>query len=359
MNEQAHQKAPAGASIVFHIDTPIIYRMLFVFFFLSASVTLSVPSLASDTSQQTQPLLDNLRFTIDASTRSTRFSIQDQSSSMHALGFDIHKVFTSDHRNIGTLILQGYITRIDDHPAPPGIFDDGDDTELIYRIFNFNYTGFTGNAPNIRIGHYEVAYGLEHAIGTNGTLRQYQHVKNLGIKADWGVSLNKQHKRFEYEIGATTGGNQNLNSNNGSYVFATRIGTPRDENTVYGISIYKSKLGATQRKRLGLDTRYYYGRHGIFAEISLGNNNNLDVRNGLLEWNITNNRNSWLYYTQLSYLSNDTAVGATDEALQGVLGIQYIPDPHWDVSAQYSRDMSVFGTAQHQTLFSAQLRYRY
>ncbi len=271
----------------------------------------------------------------------------------------MHKVFTGANHDIGTLLLQGYITRIDDHPAPPGILDSGDDTEFIYRIFNFNYTGFKGNAPNIRIGHYEVAYGLEHAIDTNGTLRQYQQGKNLGIKSDWGVSLNKQIEKFEYEVGYSTGGNQNLNSNNGSFVYSARIGTPSDDIAIYVLSLYKSQLGTTERERVGFDSRHYFGRHSVFFELSLGNNNDLDVRNGLLEWKIVNNRETLLYYTQLSYLSSDDSAGNSDESMQGIVGIQYTPDTHWDISTQYSRDLSVSGTNQRQTLFGVQMRYRY
>jgi hypothetical protein len=335
-----------------HFHTELLFPLSIGFFLLCVGILLSMPSQASS-------LTDNMRFTVDASHRSTRLSIQNQSTAMHALGFDMHKVFTGNNHNIGTLLLQGYLTRIDDHPAPPGIFDSGDDTKFIYRIFNFNYTGLDGDSPNIRIGHYEVAYGLEHAIDTNGTLRQYQQGQNLGIKADWGASLNKQHEMFEYEVGYSSGGNQDVSTNNGSYVYSTRIGTPRDDNSVYGVSLYKSRLGTVNRERLGLDTRQYFGRHGIFAELSFGENNDLDVRNALVEWNIANNRESLLYYTQFSYLSNDLISGTSDEALQGILGIQYTPDTHWDISAQYGRNLSVMGTAKHQTLFGVQLRYRY
>ena len=304
---------------------------------------------------------DNLRFTVDFSSRITHFGIQDTEAYIHALGFDMHKVFSTNNKDVGTLILQGYLTRIDNHPAPPGIFDDGDDSEFIYRIFNFNYTGFNGNTPNVRIGHLEIPYGLEQDIPTNGTLRQYQQVRNLGIKADWGMSLNKQLTHIEYEVSVTSGGNQKLESQNGSFVYAGRVGTPQDANTVYGLSFYRSQLGVgeLQRKRIGLDMRRYYGRHGLFAELSLGENNDQDVRNGLLEWNITNNRESFLYYTQLSYLSADTSAGSNEEALQGIAGFIYTPDNHWAASMQYNRDITVFSGSKRQTLFSAQLRYRY
>lgn len=335
-----------------------LYKFTMALLCLVAIFMVSPKAHATDDNSE-HLLTDNLRFTVDASSRSTRFSLQNRQVYVHALGFDMHKVFSGPTQDIGTLILQGYLTRLDNHPAPPGFFDSGDDTEFIYRIFNFNYTGLQGNAPNIRIGHYEVAYGLEHAIDTNGTLRQYQQGRNLGIKADWGVSLNKQLSDYEYEIGWSSGGNQELKSQNGSYVISARIGTPRDENAVYGLSLYNSELGGTERDRIGFDTRQYFGRHGLFAELSIGKNNDNDVVNGFLEWNVRSNRESWLYYTQLSYLSNETGANATDEALQGVLGLQYTPDNNWDISTQYNRDLSVFGTAQRQTLFSVQARYRY
>jgi len=299
---------------------------------------------------------DNLRFTLDASSRAVYFSRQNQTGFMHAFGFDLHKVFSGQQRDIGTLVLQGYLTRIDNFVTAPAIFDDPDDTEFVYRIFNFNYTGLPGNWPNLRIGHFEVAYGLEHAIDTNGTLRQYQQGANLGIKADWGVSLNKQLTSFEYEIGATSGGNQELDSDDGSFVYSARIGTPRDENTVLGLAVYKSELNNLKRERLGVDVRYYHGLHGFFAEVSTGENNETDVLNLFGEWNYRNSTESLLYYTQLSYLSIDVT---GNSALKGIVGVKYAPDNHWSLSTQYARDINVFVGKKHQGLFNLQLRYRF
>lgn len=302
----------------------------------------------------------NLRLTLDISSRAIRFSPENETGFVHATGFDMHKVFSGNNHDVGTLLLQGYLTRLDNFQNPPGTFDDGDDTEFIYRIFNFNYTGLKGDLPNVRVGHFEVPYGLEHAIDTNGTLRQYQQGQNLGIKADWGVSLNNQHTRFEYEIGVTTGGNQELKRQDDSFVFSARVGTPEGENTVIGASIYRSKLNQLTRERLGVDLRYYMGLHGIFAEISYGENNNQDILNGLLEWNLANRTENQLYYIQLSYLSTqDDGDINGDSALKTNIGLKYSPDNKWFFSTQYTRDISTFGNARHKTLVSLQARYRF
>jgi len=170
--------------------------------------------------------LDNSRLALDASSRASHLTKQNPIAYTHALGFDWLTVLSSSNKDIGTLLLQGYLTRLHNTQMFPGFFQDEDDTEFVYRIFNFNYTALPGNLPNIRIGHMEIPYGLEHVINTNGTLRQYAQPRNLGLKADWGVSLNKQFERFEYEVSATTGGNHRIRNNEVTRPVARRITTP-------------------------------------------------------------------------------------------------------------------------------------
>ncbi len=67
--------------------------------------------------------------------------------------------------------------------------------------------------PRVRIGHFEIPYGIEHAINTNGTLRNYRHSANLGIKADWGLAINGETTSFEYEVSASRGSAQSLHHN--------------------------------------------------------------------------------------------------------------------------------------------------
>ena len=302
--------------------------------------------------------VDNSRLALDFSSRGSHLTAQNPIAYTHAAGFDWLTTLSGSKNDIGTLLLQGYITRLHNTQSFPGFFQDEDDTEFVYRIFNFNYTALPGNLPNIRIGHMEVPYGLEHAINTNGTLRQYAQPKNLGIKADWGVSLNKQLKHFEYEVSATTGGGQSLDRQDSSYVFAGRVGSLRDENLTYGLSWYRSKLKNIERERLGLDLRYYRGLQGFYAELSLGQNNDQEVRNGQLEWNVRNQRENIIAFTQLRYFSSEQALGKRSDTLDTSVGIRYALDNSWTLSSQYSRDLDAAGK-HRQSVFSIQVRYRY
>ena len=81
-------------------------------------------------------ITDNLRFTLDFSSRATDFGALGETGYTHAVGIDSYKVISSATRDIGTLILQAYVTRIDNMIKRPGFFDGKDDTELVYRIFN-------------------------------------------------------------------------------------------------------------------------------------------------------------------------------------------------------------------------------
>lgn len=323
-------------------------------------LALSSPAKAdSYMGRMVDSVADNSRLALDFSSRGSHLTKQDPIAYTHALGFDWLTVISDDKKDIGTLLLQGYLTRLHNTQMFPGFFQDEDDTEFVYRIFNFNYTALAGNLPNIRIGHMEVPYGLEHVINTNGTLRQYAQPKNLGIKADWGVSLNKQHKDFEYEVAATTGGGQSLDRQDGSYVFSGRVGSPRDENFSYGVSLYRSKLKNLQRERLGVDARYHIGLHGIFAEMSLGQNGDSEIRNAQMEWNRINRRENITGFTQLRYFSAEQVSGSYADTLDGSIGIRYSPDNSWTLSSQYTRDIDTAAGADRQSVFSIQVRYRY
>jgi len=310
----------------------------------------------ADSNAWTNTIKDNLRTAFDFSSRPIYYEDLDQFASTHAVGIDLHKVVSTSTKDVGTLTAQAYLTRIDNVRSHPGFFDDNDDTQLVYRIFNFNFTGLGENLPNVRVGHMEVAYGLEHTIDTNGTLRQLGQPQNLGIKADWGISINDEHRSFEYEISATSGGNQSLGRQDGSYVFSGRIGTPRHSNFAIGASLYRSLLSGISRERQGLDVQYNIGRSTITSEVSIGENNESDILNGTMEYSFRNRRESLMFYTQLLYFSTDAPEG-TVRNTTGTIGVSFTPDPHLDVSAQYSRVLNNPANTNPSSL-SLQLRYR-
>lgn len=149
-------------------------------------------------------LTDNARWAFDLSARGMYNNRANEWYSAFFMGLDLHKVFSGPDGDWGTLVLQPYVMRLDS-PAQPAFFEDHHDWELVYRIFNFNYTGLAGGKFNVRVGHFEIPFGLEHVVNTNGTLHDYMHGPNIGIKADWGVSLNGELETFDYEFSLTRG----------------------------------------------------------------------------------------------------------------------------------------------------------
>ena len=65
---------------------------------------------------------DNLRWAIDESVRGIVNGDGDVAT-LAFFGLDVHKVFSTGNRDIATLTLQPYLTRVDDLVPTPPIFD--------------------------------------------------------------------------------------------------------------------------------------------------------------------------------------------------------------------------------------------
>lgn len=319
---------------------------------------LATPAIADGTLTPSAPWADNMRFALDLSSRVTHYDHLHETGYTHVAGLDLHKVFSGHNGDIGTLIVQLYWTRIDNLLMRPGFFDGPDDSELVYRIVNFNYTGLGAQAPHFRIGHFEIPYGLEHLIDTNGTLRDYTHGRNLGVKADWGVTINGELPTLEYEVSYSLGGGQDLERKNDAFVWAGRIGTPRDDNSVYGLAFYHAELNRIERNRLGLDAQWYYNLWGLYGQLDIGEDGDNDVLNGVLELNWRNANEAYLLFFQNQYFSSDRSSG-DERAWRHNLGLRYTPDSHWEFSAMYQHDSDVFSGTREARVFNLQARYRF
>jgi hypothetical protein len=324
----------------------------------ASSTLLSSLVLSLSLASHAQSLDDNLRLSLDLSSRVVNFDVANEVGSIYTLGIDLHKVFSGPQGDVGTLVLQGYMTQLNNQVKHPPFFENENDSQLVYRIFNFNFTALGSHLPNIRAGHFEIPYGLEHTINTNGTLRDYTHGPNLGVKADWGISLNKEMQHFEYELSYTNGGVQEVDQVAGSYVYAARIGTPRDDNWVLGLAVFDASLGEVNKQRLGLDGQFYAGAYGVFAQLDNGKNGDVKINNAIVEFNWRNANESYLLYLQNFYFSKKMDTDTLD-AHAYTLGIRLEPDNHWDMSAQIKQDLTTFSNDGKDTQVSAQLRYRF
>jgi len=323
-----------------------------------------------------------LRLTVDLAGRGILSTRKGKASAVHFVGFDLYKVFSTETSDIGTLIAQGYLTKLNDVGKHPPFFEGPDDWDYVSRIFNFNYTGIADERFNIKIGHFEVPYGLEQPINTNGTLRDMTHPGNLGIKADWGFTFNGDFPDFDYEVGLSRGTGIEYYDRGNPYALAGRIGTPRDRTTIVGASFFHGKVsnsrvvglykmgladpsgvgsleGITRRTRVGLDLQHFFeSEWSLLGQVDYGRDYEQNIFNGLLEFDYEDPDERFLIFLQGTLYARRFHDG-WDEAITSNLGIRYTPDNHWAISTMYRQILTTwFGTPRDSILF-LQLRYRF
>ena len=312
------------------------------------------------------PWRENLRFALDVSARASYDTREEELARIEFLGFDLHKVFSSNTGDWGTLLLQGYMTRIDGVERHPPFFDDSHDWEFVYRIFNLNVTRFGGRAFNVRIGHFEVPFGLEQVINTNGTLRDYTHGRNLGLKADWGVTINGDLPAFEYELAVSRGSGNTWETRGRPHVLSGRVGTSRDRSIILGLGAFKADVvdeaepdGTRSRWRVGADAQWYVGRFGVLGELAIGADEGREVVNGLLELDLASRDDSWLLFAQARRFAEEFRGHGWDAATRVSLGITYSLPRELDLSAQWERDLSAFRGQREANAVTVQIRQRF
>ena len=337
-----------------------------------------LPVLQLDTIDALRESSENFRFTVDLSQRVVYSDERNAFGSVTAIGIDSHKVFSDDDGDWATLTLQGYLTRIDDMPGAPPFFEGPDDWEFVFRIFNANFAVMPRQKMNIRVGHFEIPFGLEHSINTNGTLRDYTHGANLGIKADWGVSVNGILPAFEYEFGVTRGVADEADGER-TYLFSGRVGTPSESRWIAGLSFMHGRLSneravglwmaslatpdpdadkhVMRRTRVGLDLQWHHELATVLGELSWGRDFDEEVVNALLEVNRELGMDSTVYLQGRRF--GREWKDDWDHATTLALGIRYAPDAHWSVDLQVERELHTFGPKSRDARMAAQLRYRY
>lgn len=305
-------------------------------------------------------LAQNSRFAIDISSKISRNIDTHHSAISHVFGLDFHKVFTADSGDIGTLVFQPYIVSLNNVPNPPFFFDDGDDTELTWRIANFNYTALSDGKFNIRFGHFEIPFGLEQNLDTNGTLRQYTF-SDRGIKADWGISFNGILTNLDYEIALTRGSGNEVKSQGNPYIISGRLGTPSHENFVVGLSWFYGDVlggsGITERKYLGLDFAYYYHNWELLLEVSGGQTEQVDTVNLLMEVSWRSALENLHLYAQWknSQLKPDIDWEAGDDF---IAGLRWFPSSNFEISTQFVKQLDLVKQQEKPTLLTLQIRLR-
>jgi len=307
---------------------------------------------------------ENSRGSIDIASRVSMNPDTHEYAFLNVIGLDIHKVFSSDTADIGTLTLQPYLIKLNNVNNPPFIFDDGNDIKLTWRIANFNYTALNQGKFNIRLGHFEVPFGLEYQIDTNGTLRQLTSAQR-GIKTDWGFSINGILPQFEYEVALTRGSGVEFTRKDDPHLFSGRIGSLSNKNTVVGFSWLTGDVlavdGVVEHKYIGLDASYYYYQWQFMAESSIGKVAGNNTVNGFVEALWRNAKEDIAVYTQVEYQRAEIdheSSSKSDAMSYWTAGIQWVSDSGFDISAQYKQKLKEAEGVNIDPSLSLQLRYR-
>ena len=309
---------------------------------------------------------DNLRQAIDLSFRPVYAGPTGRFGVVSAIGLDVLKIFSNKEGDWGVLTLQPYLLRNDNVDfLNQSVFDDRHDFDLQYRIFNFNYTGFERGKPNIRIGHFELPFGLEHVNNTNGTIRDFTHLQNFGIDNDWGISLNGDASSVEYEVGLTRGSGNKFRSREDPFVLAGRVGTPRSDPVAIGVSALHGEFlqfdaggGTIRRSRVGIDGTWSDEKYIWLGELSAGFEDDNRAYTGLLEADWYNKDETLLVYNQFVVRGiGDTA--GWDTEVRNSIGFRRECCRHLAISGQVSHFFDRLGPLSRGTEIQWQARYRF
>ena len=216
-------------------------------------------------------------------------------SLMNSIGFEDYRKFSDEYGDFLTTDLQVRFSY--------DSLEDSQDARAI-EIHNAWMEYKLGYGYNIKLGHFDPAFGLEPVLDTHGTLMQTLAKKNIGFKKDWGVALKGSMEKFDYKIALQTGSGMSIRRTDGIYLFTTRIGSPATQDFQYGISFMHGEVlktkgmstfpknhllsnDAVTKERIGLDAQYLYGPYVFKGELAYGQDDNEDVLGYLFELDYT------------------------------------------------------------------------
>lgn len=330
---------------------------------------------------------ENLRLNFDFVSRVEITSKRGEAAFLNTVGVDIHKVFSDDEGDIGTLLLQLYVVRRDNQYSRFFRMNNDDAFVIELHDFYFNLTRFGRGQRNLKIGHFDVPFGLEPNEDTHFTLRQFIPLHDAGFKKDWGVSLNGSPPDFDYEVSLTRGTGRDLNDHgHDTYLVAGRIGTPADENFTVGLAAFYGEVHDrhgthrvdeadprgkgireseewVRRWRVGGDATWILGQFTLRSEMSGGQDFDQDVANVLGEVMWTTPDEAFSAYLQGIYLGQDGFLGWSED-IKSRLGLVWNIDERITVSAQWIHEFQTHvnverGPHSHEDSYTLQFRVRF
>ncbi len=225
---------------------------------------------------------------------------------------------------------------------------------------------------NVRIGHFYVPYGIQPWIDTHGTLLQSPSMEFSGVDRDWGVALEGQNDKLEYQLGLTRGSGMEYFERDNNFILAGKISTPRigqHLNDWLGVSFLvgrifdpmaverlrgwdmeekeeKFKGNIIKRWRAGIDGQKIVGPARLRFEVSSGADAGREnVLGEFLEAKYALGRNSrWSALMQFENFTQDINRSRRDSDTTLRWGLNYGFSANYNLQFVVSRDLNtVFG----------------
>lgn len=308
---------------------------------------------------------------------SSRYSTDlDQAEGRNSAGFILFGTFSGPEGQLGDMNLQfraAYYNNQFEHgeKMPREYTDKIDDYEI---EFHNAYLRLRVLPPllNMRVGHFYVPFGIQPWIDTHGTLLQSPAMEFTGVDRDWGIGIEGQNDKFEYQLALTRGSGMEYFKRDGNFVLSGKISTPRigeHLNDWIGFSFLGGKLfnpmgvdklrswdmdeknekfnGSVLKEwRLGIDGQKIAGPARLRFEISGGKDAKKEnVLGEFFEARLPLGKNNrWSAQAQLENLTQDLNRSIRDSDTTVRLGLIYNISANYNIQFVVSRDINtIFG----------------
>lgn len=308
---------------------------------------------------------------------SGRYSYRlEQAEGRNSLGFILFGTFSGSEGQIGDLNMQFRAAYYNNQ------FERGKKMSREYtdRIDDFKvelhnaYLRLRALPPllNVRFGHFYVPYGLQPWIDTHGTLLQSPAMEFVGMDRDWGIAIEGQNDKLEYQLGLTRGSGMDYFERDNNFALAGKLSTARIGeylNEWLGISFLVGRIfdpmaverlrgydmnekqdefkgNIIKRWRMGIDGQKIVGPVRIRFEISGGKDARKEnILGEFFEAKYALGKNNrWSTYLQFENLTQDLNRSRRDSETPVRWGLTYSFSANYNLQFVVSRDLNtIFG----------------
>ncbi len=306
---------------------------------------------------------ENLRLEVDVSQRIGWSTSAAAWSNVEAVGLDMLTVLGSETRDWLRVNLQLYAVRVDVGQSHPLAFDGTGEWKFQPRNSFLDILLMPRGVLTARVGHFELPYGLEAYIDTNGTLRQYTTGRDLGIKTDWGSALTGTSAGLEWIASLSRGSGNEWNGSGDPWLALGRVGMPLDSASSLGLTAaggdirVAGKAPPQSRWRMALDGRVEFFSFDLLAEVSGGQDQGDGRVGGVVELDWRNRSEVFLGYFQF-FPQWRGGTGAPGGRLELRTGFLWRIVRGLSLSAEVRQIAAAPDGEPHATGLFTQLRYR-